>query len=278
MIRKNTKEIIIRPISPFILIDFHELWQSRELLFMLAWRDIKIRYKQTLLGIAWVVFQPLVNTVIFSFFFGKVAKIPSGSLPYPLFVLSGLVYWTFFSNALTNASSSLVVNEDIIKKVYFPKIIAPLATIIPTFLDFFINFLLLGIALIIYARLPSLLSLVIIPLGIVITLLTIAGIGIFFAAVNVKYRDVRYILPFFIQLFLFITPVIYPTSILRKDHLYLIALNPMTGVIDSLRTVISGSNNVNYAILAIGFVSSILIFCTGLYYFHKTERYFADVI
>ena len=143
--KKTIREIIIGPKSSYHLIDLHELWQYRELLLVLAWRDIKIRYKQTLLGIAWVVFQQLINMVIFSFFFGKVAKIPSGNLPYPLFVLSGLIFWIFFSNAISNASNSLIINEDMIKKVYFPKMIAPLATILTALLDFAINLVLLAV-------------------------------------------------------------------------------------------------------------------------------------
>jgi lipopolysaccharide transport system permease protein len=278
MVNNSDKEIIIQPISSKIFIDFSELWRSRELLFMLAWRDIKIRYKQTVIGVAWVIFQPLMNMVIFSFFFGKVAKIPSDNLPYPLFVLCGLVFWTFFSNALTNSSSSLIINEDVIKKVYFPKVIAPLSAIIPSLLDLGINLTLLIPFLIYFQRTPSLSSITIIPICIAISIITVCAIGILLSAINVKYRDVRYILPFFIQLLLFTTPVIYPTSMLKKEHVYIVALNPMTGVIHAFRTVIAGSTHIDYMLLGIGLGSSIILLTLALFYFSKTERYFADSI
>jgi lipopolysaccharide transport system permease protein len=274
----EVKEIIIRAKPKWLLLDIRELWRCRELFVILAWRDIKIRYKQTVIGIAWVLFQPLVNMAIFSYFFGKVANIPSGNLPYPLFVLCGLVFWTFFANAINNASNSLIVNEDIIKKVYFPKIVSPLASVLTAILDFSINLPLLFAAIVIFGKTPSLSALFIIPLAIIITIITVSGIGTFCAAINVKYRDVRIILPFFMQILLFVTPVIYPTSMLKKEHLYIIALNPMTGVIDSVRAVISGSSAINYELLGIGCISSLVILFCGLYYFNKTERFFADII
>lgn len=271
-------EIIIRAKPKWQLLDVGELWRCRELFLILSWRDVKIRYKQTFLGVAWVVFQPLVNMVLFSYFFGKVANIPSGDLPYPLFVLCGLVFWTFFSNAINNASNSLIINEEIIKKVYFPKIVAPLAAILTALLDFAITLLLLFVSLVFFGRTLSASAFFIIPLAIFITLITVCGIGTFCAALNVKYRDVRIILPFFIQILLFVTPVIYPVSILNKEHLYIIALNPMTGAIDAVRTVVSGSNAVRYDLLGIGCITSLVILYVGLYYFNKTERFFADII
>lgn len=279
MVKLRDNYIIhIRPKNPWILIDFHEIWQSRELLYILVWRDIKIRYKQTVLGVAWAVFQPLANMAIFTFFFGKVAHIPSGDLPYALFVLCGLVYWNFFSNATANASNSLVANEDIIKKVYFPKIIAPLAAIGPAFLDFGINLILLFIVTLWFGIVPSPFILLIIPLMLLIAFITTVGLGLFLSALNVKYRDVRFILPFFMQLLLFVSPIIYPTAILTENHLYLVALNPMTGVIDAVRTVMNGSVAFNYPVLAISFASSIILLVIGLIYFNKTERFFADII
>jgi len=271
-------EIIIRAKPTWQLLDMEELWRCRELFFILAWRDIRIRYKQTVIGVAWALFQPLINMIIFSFFFGKVANIPSGNLPYPLFVLCGLVYWTFFSNALTNASNSLIINEDIIKKVYFPKMIAPIAAIGPAFLEFGINLILLFIVAFWYVKIPSPFALLVIPLTLFVTCTTTVGLGLFLSAVNVKYRDVRFILPFFIQLLLFVSPIIYPTTILLKTHLYLVALNPMTGVVDAVRTVMSGNTAFNYPILAISCVSSVVILLVGLFYFNKTERFFADII
>ena len=215
---------------------------------------------------------------IFTVFFGKLAKIPSDGLPYSLFVLVGLVFWGFFSGTLTHASNSLVENEGIIKKTYFPRLILPLSAIATGLVDFGISFILLLSIAFYFGHVPSLLSLVIIPLGLVISSLGAAGLGLFLAAFNVKYRDVRYILPFFIQTLIFLTPVIYPLSIVGLSNRLVIAINPIAGVIESARKVISGSTIIDYQVLAISAVSSILLFIIGLYYFRATERFFADII
>lgn len=272
----RSKVTVIKPKQKWQLFDFQELWFYRELFWIFTWRDIKVRYKQTLLGIIWVVFQPLVTTGIFTIFFGKLAKIPSGNLPYELFVFIGLVFWSFFSGALSHASSSMVENANLLKKVYFPREILPLSSIVTSFVDFGINLTLLFIFVIIYRYFPSPLILIVLPLAIIITALTASGVGFFFASVNVKYRDVRYILPFFIQILLFLTPVIYPSSVVNESFRFLFALNPMTGVIDSIRQVLSGSSEVNLPMLVISIFSSVSVFILGLIYFRATERFFAD--
>ena len=271
-------KIIIRPIRTNIFLNINELWRYRELFYIFAWRDIKVRYKQTILGIAWALLQPITSMFIFTIFFGKLAKIPSDGLPYSLFVLVGLVFWGFFSGTLTHASNSLVENEGIIKKTYFPRLILPLSAIATGLVDFGISFILLLSIAFYFGHVPSLLSLVIIPLGLVISSLGAAGLGLFLAAFNVKYRDVRYILPFFIQTLIFLTPVIYPLSIVGLSNRLVIAINPIAGVIESARKVISGSTIIDYQVLAISAVSSILLFIIGLYYFRSTERFFADII
>jgi lipopolysaccharide transport system permease protein len=271
-------EIKIKPIKTNFYLNFKELWDYRELFIIFAWRDLKVRYKQTVLGISWVLFQPLVSMVVFTVFFGNFVKIPSGNLPYPLFVLCGLVFWTFFSNTLSFASSSLVSNENIIKKVYFPKVILPLSTVITGSVDLFISFVLLFIVGFYFKFTPSILTLIVIPLGYLISFLTASGLGLFFSALNVKYRDVRYIIPFFIQLLIFLTPVIYPTSIVSSSSKFLFVLNPMSAVIESTRGVIGGNLSVDFLALGTATLIALVIFFFGLAFFNATEKFFADII
>jgi len=270
--------VIIKPKSKFFLMDLPEVWRYRELFIVFAWRDIKVRYKQTLLGAAWAVFQPLTSMFIFTIFFGNFAKIPSGDLPYPLFVLTGLIFWNYFSGILSRASGSLIENEAIVKKVYFPREILPLSTMGANLVDFGISLILLLMVSLYFHFVPNLLVLLVIPLGLIIGTLGAGGLGFLLSAFNVKYRDVRYILPFFIQMMIFLTPVIYPTSIMRPSFRYLIALNPMTGVIDAARVTLSGSGNLNWPILGISAGASLILFVIGLYYFKSTERSFADLV
>lgn len=271
-------EIKIKPIKTNVFLNLNELWRYRELFYIFAWRDIKIRYKQTILGIGWALLQPIASMFIFTVFFGKIAKISSDGLPYSLFVLVGLIFWGFFSNTLTHAANSLIENEGIIKKIYFPRLILPLSAITTSLVDFGISLVLLLLVAFYFGYVPSLWALVIIPLGIAIASLGAAGLGLFLAAFNVKYRDVRYILPFFIQLLIFLTPVIYPLSIVGHLNRLAIAINPISGVIESARKVIGGSISIDYQILAISLVSSILLFTAGLSYFRATEKFFADII
>jgi lipopolysaccharide transport system permease protein len=271
-------EIKIKPIRTNVFLNFNELWRYRELFYIFAWRDIKVRYKQTVLGILWVLIQPVGSMIIFTVFFGKLAKIPSNGLPYSLFVLIGLTFWGFFSNTLSHASNSLIENEGIIKKIYFPRLILPLSAITTSLVDFGISFVLLLLVGLCFGYIPSLPSFVIIPLGLIISSLGAVGIGLFLAAFNVKYRDVRYILPYFIQLLIFLTPVIYPLSIVGNVNRLVIAINPIAGVIESARRVLTGSTFVDYQVLAISLVSSIILFILGLAYFRATERFFADII
>lgn len=270
-------EIVIKPKQRWQLLDLTELWRYRELFYIFTWRDIKVRYKQTFLGIAWVVFQPLVTTGIFTIFFGRLAKIPSGNLPYELFVLTGLVFWTFFSQSLSHASSSLIENINIIKKVYFPKEILPISASITGLVDLSINFVVLTVAVFLFGFSPSLGIFIILPIVILITIFTVSGLGMFLASVNIKYRDVRYILPFFIQTMLFVTPVIYPTATVRDSLRPFFALNPMTAVVESMRLVVAGSTNLDWRLILVSSVSSLLIFLLGLWYFRQTERFFADI-
>lgn len=274
----DSHTITIKPRTNPLVINFSELWRYRELFFIFAWRDIKVRYKQTLLGGAWAIFQPLVSTFIFTVFFGGLAKIPSGILPYSLFVLCGLVFWNFFSGALTHSSNSLIENENILKKVYFPRLILPLSAIVTSFVDFAISLTMMLIFSFVLGFIPSPMFIPILLLGILITSISASGLGLFLSAFNVKFRDVRYILPFFIQTMLFLTPVIYPVAIISNTNKYFMALNPMTGVIEATRATMSGNVAIDWTLVGLSALSAVVLLIIGLIYFRQTEAFFADIV
>jgi lipopolysaccharide transport system permease protein len=225
---------VIRPKKVFSLRDLRELWDYRELLYFFAWRDIKVKYKQTVIGIAWAIFQPLMTMIVFSVIFGKLANMPSDGIPYPIFVYSGLLLWQFFAGSLSDASNTLIANASIVTKVYFPRLLLPMADSITKLPDiFFASIVLVGL-MIYYQYLPGIIGILIIPLLFLITFMAAQGVGLILSSINVKYRDVRYILPYFIQIMVFVTPVIYPTSIAGKYE-WLLKLNPMASVIESAR-------------------------------------------
>lgn len=271
-------EYHITPPKGLVNIDFCELWRYRELFFIFAWRDIKVRYKQTALGIGWAVFQPLLSTFIFTIFFGRLAKISSGVLPYSLFVLCGLIFWNFFSGALSHASNSLIENENIVKKVYFPKLILPFSSIITSFIDFSVSLILMLIFSFVLGYVPSLMFIPVLILGLLIAAVGAGGLGLFLSAFNVKYRDVRYILPFFIQTMLFLTPVIYPTAIVSNIHKYILAINPMTGVIEAVRATVAGSVAIDWLLIGLSALSAVIFLIIGFIYFRQTEAFFADTV
>ncbi len=272
-----SKVTIIRPKKVFSLEDLEEVWRYKELLYFFTWRDFKVRYKQTAIGILWAIFQPFMTMVVFSLFFGALLKVPSDGVPYPIFVYTGLLFWQFFSSALSETSSVLIANQSIITKVYFPRLILPLSSVATKFVDFAIAAVILGGMMVYYGITPHLISIVVLPILLAITFMAAVGGGLFLAAVNVKYRDVRFVLPFFIQLLLFVTPVIYPASIAGK-YSWLLAFNPMTGVIQNARAVLLGTAQVNWALIAISFVATAVLLIIGTIYFKKVERYFADII
>lgn len=268
---------VIRPRKTFSLKDIKELWQYRELLYFFTWRDLKVRYKQTYIGVAWAIFQPFITMVVFSIFFGELAKIPSDGVPYPIFVYVGLLFWQFFSTALSDTSNTLISNQSIITKVYFPRLILPISSVMTKFVDFLIATLILIGLMFYYGYMPHIFGLFILPLLLLITFMASVGLGLFLASINVKYRDVRYALPFFIQIMLFLTPVIYPASIAGK-YSYLLAINPMMGVIQSARAAILGTAPINWSLIEISFIGTLILMVLGIYIFKKTERYFADII
>jgi len=269
---------IIKPKKKFsILTDLKEIWVFKDLFYFLSWRDIKVKYKQTMIGIAWAIFQPFTTMIIFSVFFGNFAKIPSDGIPYPIFVYTGLLLWQFFSSSLSETSNCLISNKDIVTKVYFPRLILPISATITKFVDFFIASIILVGLMAYYNYLPNLGGLLILPLLLLITFMTALGAGLLLASINVKYRDVRYVLPFFIQTLLFVTPVIYPASIAGKYSKFL-ALNPMTGVIKAARAAILGNAPINWFLLGISALASIVLLIVGYIFFKKTEHYFADIV
>lgn len=271
-------ELIIRPKNKWWVLNWQEIWSFRDLFYFLTWRDVKVKYKQTAIGALWAIFQPFVTMVIFSVFFGKFAKIPSDGIPYPIFVYTGLIFWTLFSSGLSHASNTFIENERIVTKIYFPRIILPVSSIFTNIVDFlFSSIVLIGIMLY-YHYTPSLLGLAIYPLLIIMVIFSTLGIGLLFGSLNVKYRDVRFVLPFFMQLLIFITPVIYPISIIEKKYQWILGLNPMAGVIDTARVGILGVGQINWALLGTSVISMIFCCVLGYFYFKKVERYFADII
>lgn len=273
----NINYVIVPP-KGLIDINLVEIWRYRELLLIFAWRDIKVRYKQTVLGIAWAVFQPLFTMIIFTVFFGNLAKIPSDGVPYPIFVYSGLLFWTYFSSSLTNASNCMIENESIIKKIYFPRLLLSIGATITPIIDFGFSFIVFLGLMFVFGFVPNLLGLLIVPLLLLISMVAASGLGLFLASINVKYRDVRYILPFFIQILMFVTPVIYPVSIIPATYKWIAYLNPMSGVIDTARSLILGNGTIDWLGLYFSMIMSIIIFVFGIMYFRKTERFFADII
>jgi len=273
----STSITVIRPKKIFHFSDLKELWNYRELLYFFTWRDLKVRYKQTIIGAGWAIFQPLITMAVFTVFFGKLAGIPSDGVPYPIFVYVGLLFWQFFSGALSDTSSVLISNQSIITKVYFPRLILPISSVMTKLVDFAIAALILVGLMFYYGYTPHLGGILLLPLLLLITFMAAVGGGLVLAAINVKYRDVRYALPFFIQMLLFVTPVIYPASI-AGEYSKLLALNPMMGVIQNARAALLDTAPINWTLIGISFVACLILLTIGIYIFKKVERYFADLV
>jgi lipopolysaccharide transport system permease protein len=273
----SNPECVIEP-SSRKLIDWKELWLFRELFYFFAWRDLKVKYKQAVLGVLWVIIQPLLTVVIFSLFFGRALNVPSNDLPYPVFVFSGLILWNLFSFSVSAASGSMVSNSSIIKKIYFPRLIIPISTILATLVDFMISFVVFVFVMIYYGIHVNILSLCVAWLAaFLLTIVSTVGISCWLAALNVKYRDFKFIIPFALQLGLFASPVIYPLSITGTVWFeYVFAVNPMYGAIQLFRLPLSNAEW-NIGLVMISVISAFLFLVIGIYYFKKTEAYFADI-
>lgn len=268
--------IVIKPSRSWVALNLPDLWQYRDLLYILALRDIKVRYKQTVLGAAWAIIQPLFTMLIFSVFFGRLAGIPSEGIPYPLFAYAGLLPWTFFSNAVTNSGNSLVGNSNLITKVYFPRMIIPMATVAAGLIDFVIAFGLLIVLMFYYGTGLSV-SISMLPILVILTSLLAIGIGMWMSALNVKYRDVRYALPFLIQLGMFASPIIYPSSLVPEKWRWLVWLNPIAGQIEAYRSAFFGKP-FNWLALGISAIMTFAILIYAAYNFRRMEKSFADII
>ena len=268
---------IIEPKKGWIPIDLKPIWNYRELFYFLTKRDIKVRYKQTVLGGLWAIIQPVFTMIVFTLFFGRLAKIPSDGIPYPIFVYAGLLPWTYFANALSASGNSLVGSANLITKVYFPRLIIPASASLAGLLDFFIAMLVMGAMMIYYNFIPNI-GILLFPLLVGLTFLCAVGVGLWLSALNVQYRDIRYVIPFLIQIWMFVSPVIYPVSMVSEKYQWLLALNPMTGVIQAYRASLLGHKPIDWFLLGISTAIIFIIFLSGLYYFRRMEKTFADVI
>jgi len=271
------KLTVIRPSSGWRALDLQELWAYRELVYFLVWRDIKIRYKQTAFGASWAVIQPFFTMVVFSLFFGRLAGVPSDGLPYPVFSFAALVPWTFFATGLTMSANSVVSSQEVVKKVYFPRLAIPLAPVVGGLVDFGIAFVVLLGMMWFYGIVPGVMVFAVFPL-LLLALVTCLGTGLWLSALNVHYRDVRYAVPFLIQLWLFATPIAYPSSLLDPPWRTLYALNPMVGVVEGFRWALLGAETAPGPMLIVSSVASVVILVGGALYFRRMERTFADVV
>lgn len=268
---------IIRPSKGWAFLDLRELWRYRELLYFLVWRDVKVRYKQTALGASWAVLQPVLTMVVFSLFFGRLAGVPSDGIPYPIFSFAALVPWTFFSHGLTQSANSLVGSQSLITRVYFPRLAIPIATVVSGLVDFGIAFFVLIGMMLFYGFPPTAATVWILPL-IMLALITALGAGLWLSALNVQYRDVRYILPFLTQFWLFATPIAYPSSLLQEPWRTLYGINPMAGVVEGFRWALLGADTAPGPMIAISSLGAMILLISGALYFRNMEKTFADVI
>ncbi|MBT3879388.1 MAG: ABC transporter permease [Candidatus Scalindua sp.] len=268
---------VIKPSKGWVSLKLRDLWEYRELLYFLTWRDIKVRYKQTALGAMWAIIQPFFTMVVFSLFFGRLAKIPSDGIPYPLFAYAALVPWSFFANGLSQSSNSLVGSANLITKVYFPRLIIPVASVLSGIIDFAIAFIVfIGMALF-YGIYPTA-AVVLLPFFLLLGLVTALGVGLWLSALNVRFRDVRYIIPFLTQFWLFATPIAYPSSLLSEPWRTVYGINPMVGVVEGFRWALLGTDTAPSAIIFVSALTAMGLLISGVFYFKRVEKYFADII
>lgn len=277
--KASSGEIIVRiePSKGWVSLKLRELLEYRELLYFLIWRDVKVRYKQTILGVAWAIIQPFFTMVVFSLFFGRLAKMPSDGMPYPIFSYAALVPWTFFANGLNQASNSLVGSANLIKKVYFPRLAIPIATVLSGVVDFALSFIML-IGLMFYFGLTPTINVIWLPFFLLLALVTSLGVSLWLSALNVEFRDVRYIMPFLSQLWMFSTPIAYPSSLLSEPWRTIYGINPMVGVVEGFRWALLGTQlSFGSGIVISSFVACLLLL-SGALYFRRMEKTFADIV
>jgi lipopolysaccharide transport system permease protein len=267
--------VLIRPSQGWASLNLRDLWECRELVYLLAWRDVAVRYKQTIFGAGWAIMQPFLTMVVFSLFFGHLAKIPSDNLPYPIFSYTALLPWNYFASALGKASNSLVGSAHLISKVYFPRLALPISSVLPGVLDFAIAFVVL-IGMMVYYGIQPTPAMALVPVLLLLSLISALGIGLWLSALNVEYRDIGFVVPFLLQLWMLATPVVYPSSLLPEPWRSLYGINPMVGVVDGFRWAVLGTHP-SFVPLALSAGVSVTLLVTGAFYFRRTERTFADI-
>jgi lipopolysaccharide transport system permease protein len=269
--------LILRPSTGFLRLDLKALWEYRELLYFLVWRDIKVRYKQTALGAAWAVLQPVATMLVFSIFFGRLAKVPSDGVPYPIFAYVALLPWQLFAFALSESSNSLVASQNLITKVYFPRLVIPISSVLGGLVDFAVAFVIL-LAMMLYYGIAPTAAVALLPLFLLFAVMTALSVGLWLSALNVKYRDVRYTIPFLTQFWMFATPVAYPASLVPEKWRALYGLNPMAGVVEGFRWALLGESHAPGPLLWVSVAAVVVLLIGGLRYFKKTESTFADIV
>jgi lipopolysaccharide transport system permease protein len=267
----------IRPPKGWAALDLREIWAYRELLYFLVWRDVKVRYKQTAIGAAWVILQPFMTMVVFSVLFGRLMNVPTGGVPYPVFAYTALLPWTLFAGGVTRSSNSLVYDANLVSKVYFPRVILPFAAVLSSLVDFGFAFLILLGMMAYYGIIPGA-AILTLPLFLALALITALAAGLWLSASNVKYRDIAYVIPFLLQFWLFLTPVAYPSTIIPERWLPLYGLNPIAGVVEGFRWALLGQQNLPWSLMLLSALTILALFITGLFYFRRMEFEFADVV
>jgi lipopolysaccharide transport system permease protein len=273
----ETPIVRIQARSAWLALDLGELWAYRELLYFFVWRDIKVRYKQTVIGAAWAVLQPVLTMIVFSLFFGKLAKIPSQGLPYPIFYYSALLPWMYFATAMQGATNIVVDNQRVITKIYFPRVVLPIASVLSGLLDFAISFVVF-LVMMAYYRIMPMASVIWLPAFLLLAVLTALGVGLWLSALNALYRDVRYVVPFLVQFWMFASPVAYPSSLVPERWRWLYGLNPMAGVIEGFRWALTGHGQPPGILLAASSGAVLVLVFSGLIYYHAVEGTMADVV
>jgi lipopolysaccharide transport system permease protein len=268
---------VIEPSRGWVSLRLRGLWRARELLYFLIWRDVKVRYKQTILGAAWAILQPLLTMVVFSIFFGKLAGMPSDGVPYPLFAYVALVPWTFFANGLTLSSNSLVSNQTLLRKVYFPRLVIPISAVASGLIDFGIAFVVLLALAARYGVAPTA-HMLWLPAFVLLALVTALGVGLWFAALNVLYRDIQYVVPFLVQVWLYATPIVYPSSLVPERWRTLYAINPMVGVVEGFRWALLGTGAGPGPMIVVSSLAALATLIGGLFFFRRMEKSFSDVV
>ena len=275
--KDKDRKTIIKPTHGWAALNLRDLLFYRELIFFMTWRDLKVRYKQTLLGASWAILQPFLTMVVFSIFFGNLAKVPSDGVPYPIFSFTALIPWTLFSKALQDASRSLVANSHMITKVYFPRMILPLSSVMAGVVDFLIAFVVLLGMMVFFNIFPTI-NILALPLFLLLALVTAVGVGLWLSALNVLFRDINYVLPFLTQFWMFLTPVAYPSSMVPSEWQVIYALNPMTGVVEGFRWALLGTGPPPGIMMLVSSITAVILLISGMFYFRRMERLFADMV